>query len=94
VLYELVHLVCENPDCGLPGVARARASTHPRDIEVECPACRHTTVVACAGLGPIWRSPDDEPEAVEEETWLHQRRRMIGIGGRGSGTNDWYGAER
>jgi hypothetical protein len=86
MLYELVHVVCSS--CGEPGIARARASKHPRDIDVECPECGATTTVACAGLGPIWKDPDEPGPDTPVDDWRADRRRMIGIGSRRAGEAD------
>jgi hypothetical protein len=47
----------------------------------------------------MWRIDDesdpDMPIAEWEPRWkLERRRRTIGIGGRGTGTKDWFGADR
>jgi hypothetical protein len=92
VFEQCAHVVCEG--CGAPGIARVAAARHPRDVEVTCPECGHTTVVACAGLGPIWTDPGEPDMPVEEETWLHRRRRMIGVASGRAPTGDWYGDDR
>ena len=91
---QCAHIVCDG--CGAPGIARIAAAKHPRDVKVTCPECGFKTSVAFAGIGAMRRAPEtpDMPIVDWEPRWRLERRRAIGIGGRGSSTNDWYGAER
>jgi hypothetical protein len=82
MILHTAHVVCPNPDCGHPGIARVEAVNHPMDVTVTCPYCKCRFDVCFGGLCPFEHVDEpDAPPVDEAPSWLRERRRMVGIRG-------------